>query len=323
MASIEKRGENSYRITVSAGYDSNGKKIRKHKSITLDPKLTPKQIEKELNMLAIEFEKQVQTGQALDGKITLKSFISRWLQEYAVTQLESKTIASYKAELENKILPALGHLRMDKIQPVHLLSFYNNLLEDGVRLDGKPGGYSNRTIKYQHQILSSILQTAVYWQVISSNPCERVKPPKKEAHKEKTKHFDEVQAILFLGAVQEEELKYQVVANITLYGGLRKGELLALTWKDINFDDQTIRINKANQYLKDIGIYTKEPKNKSSIRTITLPDNVISLLRKYKLLQNGEKKKCGDLWHDNDLLLTQWDGNPCHTMHLISGLKNF
>jgi len=310
MASVEKRGENSYRITVSTGYDSKGKKIRKNKSVTLDPKLTPKQIEKELNRLTVEFERQVETGQALDGNVTLQNFVNRWLEEYASKQLQPKTLVSYKAELSAKILPVLGHLHMDKIQPVHLLSFYNNLLEDGVRVDGKPGAYSNRTIKYQHQILSSIFQTAVYWQVLQSNPCERVKPPRKDTINEKVKYFNENQTIIFLEAVEQEPIKYQIIANIAIYCGLREGELLALTWNDIDYEQGTLRISKANQYLPGVGTFTKSPKNGSSARTISIPETVINLLNRYKLWQNGKRAKCGDQWQDNNLILTQWDGKP-------------
>lgn len=314
MASIEKRGENTYRITVSDGYDLQGEKIRKRKTVTLDPKLTPKQAEKELQSLAAEFEKLVHTGQAIDSNITLNDFVTRWIEEYASRQLQPKTLASYQAELNSKILPVLGHLRMDKIQPINILSFLNNLFEDGIRQDGKPGTYSNRTVKYQYQILSSIFQSAVYWQVILSNPCERVKPPRKEDLTKKVKHFDEDQAIRFLEAIETEEIKYRVAANLTIYGGLRKGELLGLTWDDLNDKENTVRINKANQYLTGTGIFTKKPKNTNSIRTISLPSSVFNLMKLYKLWQNGQIKTAGDMWNKdwekNKLILTQWDGSP-------------
>lgn len=110
MASIERRGNNSYRITVSAGYDITGKKLRKHKTVTLDPKLTSKQIEKELNRQAVDFESQVSTGHVLDDNITLKDFTDLWLEKYASIELQPKTVASYKMELDSKILPAIGHI---------------------------------------------------------------------------------------------------------------------------------------------------------------------------------------------------------------------
>lgn len=315
MASIRQRGKNSYQIIVSNGYDSKGKKLTETKTVIREEGFTDKQWEKELEKQALEFERAVEKGTILDGsKITLSEFVDRWLKDYAEKQLQPKTLFSYKAELTGKILPVLGHIKISKILPVQLLSFYNNLFEDGVRLDGKPGSYSNRTVKYQHQILSSIFQSAVYWQAIDSNPCERVKPPRKDTIVEKVKHFNEDQAILFLEGIKNEELKYQVVANITLYGGLRKGELLGLTWDDIDMDECTIRINKSNQYLKETGVFTKSPKNPNSIREISIPKNVTTLLKKYKLWQNGQIKSTGDLWKKewvtNKLIFTQWDGSP-------------
>lgn len=138
MASISKRGENSYRITVSCGYDSKGKKLFKNKTITLDPSLTKKQIDKELQKQAALFEKEVENGTYLDGgKITFYDFTERWLKDYAEKQLQPKTLYRYKEMLNSRIIPALGHIKLEKLQPTHLLQFYDNLGEDGIRLDAK------------------------------------------------------------------------------------------------------------------------------------------------------------------------------------------
>lgn len=138
MASIEKRSENTYRITVSAGYDLAGKKIREHKTVTLDPGLTPKQADKALQKQAVLFEREVENGTYLDGsKITFAEFTVRWLKDYAETQLAPKTFHRYKDMLDSRILPALGHVKLDKLQPNHLLQFYDNLGEDGIRRDVK------------------------------------------------------------------------------------------------------------------------------------------------------------------------------------------
>lgn len=137
MASIEKRGENTYRITVSAGYDVNGNKIRYRKTIELDPNLPPSKAEKELQRQAILFEEEVKRGTYLDGsKLTFAEFIERWLQDYAEVQLAPKTSHRYKSLLD-RIIPALGHIKMDKLQPNHLLRFYKNLSEEGIRRDNK------------------------------------------------------------------------------------------------------------------------------------------------------------------------------------------
>jgi hypothetical protein len=189
MANIEKRGD-TYRITVSNGYDINGKKIREKTTYIPDPDLTPKQQQKAFEKFVFDFEEKVKNGKYLKGeKVTLKDFSDTWLKDYANQQLEKTTFAFYKETLDQKILPALGHLKLSKIQPMHLQSFYNNLLEDGIRKDGKKGGLSPSTIKKCHAIISSILSTAVHWQVLESNPCDRVSPPKDKNVKDDVKHF--------------------------------------------------------------------------------------------------------------------------------------
>lgn len=135
MATIRKRN-NSYQIRVSAGYDVSGKQIIKTKTWTPSPGMTERQIEKELNTQAVLFEQQVHTGQFLDGNITLAQFINRWLNEYAEKQLKAKTLKAYK-DLMPRIIEALGHIRLAKLQPHHLMEFYNNLAESGVRRDTK------------------------------------------------------------------------------------------------------------------------------------------------------------------------------------------
>lgn len=317
MATIEKRGK-SYRVIVSEGYDAEGKKIRKNRSFTKPESMSDKKWEKELEKLAFEFEIEVQKGLYFDSNTSLNDFVLRWLKDYGEKQLQPKTLESYKTELKSKILPALGHIKLDKLTPIQILSFLNNLMEDGIRKDGKQGGYSDRTIKYQWQILSSILQQAVYWQIIPDNPCRRVKAPKniynkdREYSNSKIQNFNEKQIVALLEIIKDEPIKYQVAFSIALFSGSRPGEILGLTWNDINFDDKTISINKARSYLVGKGIITKAPKGGSSVREISIPEMLIRLLREYKLWQNGEKATCGNLWANewdkNPWLMTQWNG---------------
>lgn len=137
MASIEKRGENSYRLTVSCGYNKQGKKIRKYRTIDLSHIKPNKQLEEAQKQFAI-FEDEVKKGLYLDaGKITFEDFIKKWLKDYAEHELAPKTLFSYKEILKSRIIPALGHIKLNRLQPTHLNEFYNNLRENGIRLDKK------------------------------------------------------------------------------------------------------------------------------------------------------------------------------------------
>ncbi len=282
MASVEKRGENKYRITVSDGYDRNNKKIVHKKTFEVDINLTPRQLEKELNRLALLFEEDVKSGNYTSTTLTFEKFVEKWLVDYAEKRLEKTTIESYKGELNTKILPAIGHLKLTELKPTHLIRFLDNLTEDGVRLDGKVGGYSTRVIKYQHSIISSILQTAVYWQIISENIATKVQPPKGVEKTNNTNFLDEMQIAKFLKFVLDTEpIEQCTLAFITAYAGLRKGEVLGLTWGDIDLKQNTITINKALARAANEK-FIKAPKNKSSIRGVTVPASVIELLKKFR-----------------------------------------
>ncbi len=322
MASIEKRGENSYRITVCDGYKSNGTKNKKRKSVTLDPGLTPKQIEKELHRQATLFEEEVKRGTYLDaGKMTFKEFIERWLRDHAEKQLETKTLYRYKEIINTRIIPALGHIKLNKLQPNHLLEFYNNLQEDGIRKDGKPGGLSEKTIKQHHAIIHCTLEHAVLWQLITSNPADRVKPPK--VPKKEAKHLTEDEASLLLEVLNTAPLKYQALIYLDLVTGMRRGELIALKWNNINFDEGTLEVNQAVGYTPESGQFLKDPKNETSKRIIALPPSVIALLKKHKATQNKTKLKLGDAWQDENWLFTKWNGELIHVDTVSSWFPEF
>lgn len=344
MATVEKRGS-SYRITVSNGYDVTGKQIREKTTFTPDSNLTEKQQKKALDDFVYEFEKKVKNGKYLSGeKTTFKEFTERWLKDYAPSNLEKTTQNTYEHNLNTKIIPALGHLKLSKIQPLHLQSFYNNLQESGVRMDKKEGGYSPATIKKCHIIISSILRTAVEWQVIESSPCDRVSPPKQNKEMDDIKYFTLEQAETFLKALDMEyttkykahdriddtgvkyhvseytetrriPLQFKVMYYIALFAGLRKGELIALTWNDIDFKTNTINISKSTATVKGQQI-TKSPKNKSSVREIVIPEFITDMLKKYKIEQMKLKVNLGDQWQgcegknwqENNSIFIQWNG---------------
>ena len=374
MASIKKRGENSYQITVSCGYDGQGKKLTETKTISIDPGLTLKQADKELQKQATLFEQEVENGTYLDGsKITLAEFTERWLKDYAEKQLAPKTLHRYKDMLKSRILPALGHHKLAKLQPTHLLQFYENLGEDGIRRDIKysvkpefnklmtqkklklidlsrmsgisdktisrvksgctttsksaealskaldvkldtlflileSGPLSGQSIKHHHRLISSILTCAVQWQCLISNPAERVKPPKVD--KKEAAHFEEDMTEYMLSLLDDEPLKYKAMVYIAIYSGSRLGEVSGLEWSDIDFEKNRLQVCRASQYLPGQGIFTKDPKNESSKRIIAMPLLVMDILKQYKVWQNEERLKCGDLWEDHNRLFTKWNGKP-------------
>lgn len=349
MATIKKRGK-SYFITVSNGYDIAGRQIRKTATYTPDTSLTPKQQEKALQAFVFDFEQKVKNGAALDGhKITLQQFYYKWLNEYAKISLEPTTTEWYSRLFENNILPSLGHIKLSDLKPLNIQAFYNSLTKGGAKADGT--AYSSASVKRFHSALSSVLNKAVEWELIPSNPSKKTSLPKQKAVSDSVRYFTPQQAIIFLNALNGEyESEYQahtrmspngnkytvqaykevrgiptqfkVLFNIALYGGLRRGELLALTWDDIDFDNNTITINKSAAVVNNRTVI-KSTKNKSSERVITLPKSVIQLLNHWKIEQAQLRLSLGDKWEGDNYIFIQWNGrlmNPSTPYHTFKDI---
>lgn len=180
---------------------------------------------------------------------------------------------------------------------------------------------SGTSALYYYRVLSSILTTAVYWQVIPSNPCNRVKPPKaerKEAH-----YLDDLQAITLLEHLEKEPLQYRAVVTLLLYSGMRRGELCGLCWDDIDFENCIIDINKSSLYVSSRGIFDDDTKNKSSRRVIKIPAPVIELLKQHETEQIKTRLLLGDTWFDSKKVFTRWDGKPIHPDTLSGWFHDF
>lgn len=135
MATIEKRSE-SYRITASGGYDIEGRQIRKRMTWAPVPGMTERQLQKELNRQATLFEERVKNGLYLDASVRFYEFSDLWIKEYAEKQLAPRTVESYRFYLK-RLTQGIGHIRLDKLQPHHIMQFYNSLEEKDVRADVK------------------------------------------------------------------------------------------------------------------------------------------------------------------------------------------
>ena len=311
--SIEKRGKNSYRLTVSEGFDLNGKPMIHRKTVHG----TKKDAEVEL----AKFVTEVQNGLVIDGKsLKFSEFTEIWKRDYGSKELAPSTYKRYCRMLETRLLPYFGHFYINKIKPTDIMKFYDLLEKDTqlVRKKGNNGSktkkpLSGKTILEHHRLLRAMLHKAVYWQLIVTNPAERVQPPK--ARKPKRKSYDDEQTKILLENLEllsSEDIKYKVAIILTVFTGVRLGELMGLEWQDVDFKNGIISINRSSQYLADMGVFTKVPKTESSIREIAIPEFIISLLEEYKLWYEEQKSIYGELWTDSDRLFVQADGKPMH-----------
>ena len=311
--SIEKRGKNSYRLVCYNGFDLNGNSIRHTKTIHGS--------KKDAKIELAKFVADVQNGMVVEGKaLKFSEFTEIWKRYYGSKELAPSTYKRYISMLETRILPYFGHFYVNKIKPTDIMLFYDQLSRDTqlVRKKGNNGAktikpLSSKTILEHHRLLRAMLHRAVYWQMIVSNPAERVQPPK--TMKPKRKYYDDDQSKILLSNLMqlgENQIKYKVAIILTIFTGFRLGELMELEWDDINFNDGIVSVNRSSQYLADKGVFTKTPKTESSIRDVAIPEFVISLLEEYKLWYEEQKSLYGDLWTNSNRLFVQADGKPMH-----------
>lgn len=133
---IEGKTGTAYKITVTNGRDMNGKQIRHYLTWTPEPGMTMRQAERELNRVAVDFERKILDGFAADNRQTFAEYAEYVLALKDRTGAKSRTIERYR-DLLLRINPAIGHMKLNEIRPQHLNTFYSNLGEPGVRVDGQ------------------------------------------------------------------------------------------------------------------------------------------------------------------------------------------
>ncbi len=321
--SIEKRGD-SYRLVCVVGYNLQGRPIKKSKTVHCS--------KKEAKIELAKFVADVQKGMYVEGKsLKFTDFVEIWKRDYGSKELAPSTYKRYLGILESRIIPFFGHFRVDKIKPTDIMQFYDLLSKDtqivrrkdnNGKKTGKP--LSPKTILEHHRLLRAMLQKAVYWQMIVSNPAERVQAPKTK--KPKRKYYDDEQSKALISGLMkltEEQFKYKVAIILTIFTGVRLGELMGLEWDDINFREGIVSINRSSQYLADKGVFTKVPKTESSIRDVAIPDFVVSLLEEYKCWYDNQKTLFGELWYDSNRLFVQADGKPMHPSTISKWFEKF
>ena len=304
MATIQKRNE-SYTIKVSCGYDTKGKQVVQTKTWKPEPGMTAKQIEKELNRQAVMFEEICHKGYQCRA-VKFEAFADQWFEEYAKPNLRNTTYERM-LQLRGRTYAALGHLRMDKMNPRQIQAFINTLSKNGANeRNGKP--LAPKTIRHYLSFISDVFSYAVKMCVVSDNPCSRVTLPKDKHEEKKIYTMEQVQK--FLTLLDQEPLKYRTFFNLLIYSGFRRGEMLGLEWKDVDFENNIISVRRTSNYTATKGTYTDTTKTKKSQRTLKFPQEIMDMLREYKEEQDEQALKCGDKWVETDRLFVKWNGEP-------------
>ena len=223
------------------------------------------------------------------NKLTVSSWLDTWLKEY-LGNVKPRTVDSYKSMCENHLKPNLGAIKLSKLDTPTIQKLYNQLYKG---TGGKQ--VSARTLKNIHGVLHKALKQAVlvgYLKFNASDSCILPKFTKKEIQP-----LEDTEISAFMEAVQGH--KYETVYHVTLFTGMRQGEVLGLSWECVDFNRGTILVNKQLQLIRGGGghyvlLSTKNDKS----RLITPAPSVMQALRAWRAKQTEWQLKAGQAWQN-------------------------
>lgn len=269
---LRKRADGRWEARVVIGYDEKGNPITKN--------VTAMEKGKCLEKLEQLKEK---CGVQLTGKVKAEMAFGDWLdfwyQQYAKQTLRPTTQSGYENMIYNHIIPDIGKIPLNKLTQNDLQQFYTRLKNGGrqIRTELYGKGLSDRMVRGCHVMCRKALEKAVADGIIRINPAIGCKLPPKKAKEMQVLTREEMQRFM----VQAKADGYFELFILELCTGMRRGEIVALQWDDLNM--QTGELHICRQATTVHGnIHICAPKTKSSIRTVILPPDIVKILAEYK-----------------------------------------
>lgn len=321
---IRKRGENSYELTISAGFDETGKRRIFRKTVQADGITLAKQLYK-------QFANEVDAGKAIaSGKprMTLAEFYAYWKHHHADQHLAVTTRTIVK-DVWTRIEAGLGHLKIDQIAPRHILQFIDQL--NAPDASAKNLSLSQAYKRKHVSVLKTLFSYALQWEFIHTDPAEKIPLPKLGSRKKKTVDEEDLQSFFALLSAHKI-LKHRLWIMLAFSIGLRREEVFGLQWGDLNWDKQTVMISRAAVYTPETGIDLKDTKSDNSFRTLSLPADIIVMLKEWQeetkaaAKRRAKRNKVVDLVDPvsaDKWIFPQADGTVGHPHAFNNFLKSF
>ncbi len=238
------------------------------------------------------------------SKTTLAEYLERWLA-HVKSQVSPRTHERYVEICRKNITPLLGATVLRKLRPAAISAAWSKALQEGHR--NAQRGLSARTVSHIHTVLKNALGQAVRWELLARNPSNAVDPPRIERKPMLT--YDLAQTAKLLDAIREHQIFVPVI--LATLCGLRRGEICALRWKNIDLQANShprISVTQSAEQTRS-GIRYKPPKN-GRTRTVAMSETVVEEVRKHRLKQAQELLRLGVRQTDETLVCTLADGSP-------------
>ena len=286
---IRKSGKISYEITVEGERDPlTGKRNRVFRTV----KGSEKEARKVMHRLINDME---QNKIVKKNHKTVEEWMEEWINLY-LPNVEETTRVGYKTKLRCYIKPALGDILIYSLRADHVQKMVNDMLARGL---------SPKNIRDTFNNINAAMKKAVVLRYIPFNPCEGVVLPKLKKYRAKV--YDNQMIHTLLDTAEGTDMYLPILLGVTV--GLRRGEMIALRWDDIDFKTNTIKV-RSNMVNGENGCIIKAPKSEAGIRDIKVGDEVMAELRKARLQYMEDALSYGRGFQNLNFVIRQEDGSP-------------
>jgi len=263
---IRKRGKNSWALVVDAPRGDDGRRRQVWRSVKGNRRVAERELAKLLD--------EIQSGGWVEpSRITVAQYLEHWLEQIKPA-VSRKTFERYAEIARRALVPGLGNQKLERLRPMAIQRFYTEALSSG-RKDGK-GGLSARTVLHYHRLLHKALADAVRWQMLARNPADAVTPPRVERGERPTLNLEEIGRLLAMA----RGTRYYVPILLAVGCGLRRGEIFALEWEDVDLSAGLIRVRRSAEQTGETVAF-KSPKS-GRPRTIRISPSIAADLRAYR-----------------------------------------
>jgi integrase len=308
MAEKKRRGHNE----GSVYYDKDKDRWVAAVSIGLGKKRKKYYFEKKQDAIRKKNEalRELERGTLATGpQQKLGDYLSRWLEEVHKPTIRLSSYIKYRKLINTYIIPELGDVQVQKLTPQQVQSLYTRL--------GKRG-LAPKTINSVHGVLHKALDNAVRWSLVSRNVCDLVSPPR--VVKREMKPLTLEQAHKLLETAKGHRL--EVLLMLAVVTGMRRGELLALRWSDVDLERHTLLVCRTVDYIAHYGYVETKPKTKSGMRQIMLPSFMVEILEAHRVQQAEQRQAVGDEWEELGLVFCDLHGGYINSRYLLVLFRN-
>ena len=283
-----------YYVSMELGRDENGKRIKQYRTF---PTLAAARNGLRDFHAGLERERELERKLAPAQELNLSHWLEYWMDSIVRPNRAETTVYAYQKIIDNHIDPALGTVPLKRLTPKMVQKYYTETQ--------RANGLSSNTMRRHHDLLSSALRSAVRQDVIPASPMERVEPPR--VRTTESYFYNNQELKLLYQKIEGNILELAVKLAGSL--GMRREEICGLKWENVDLQRHLVLIREARTAY-GATIVQKETKNRSSVRTLYLPDEVYLLLEQEQARQQQERCLQSPTYNPTDHVILDAKGVP-------------